>query len=55
MAEKPSADAVIERDREICAGLAPLLRQHGLHFVGIDVIGGCLTEVKVTSPMVPAR
>ena len=55
MAEKPSADAAIERDREICAGLAPLLRQHGLHFVGIDVIGGCLTEVKVTSPMVSAR
>ena len=47
---EPVANAVTERDREICAGLAPLLRQHGLHFVGIDVIGGCLTEVNVTSP-----
>jgi glutathione synthase len=46
----PVADAVTDRDREICARLAPLLRQHGLHFVGIDVIGGCLTEVNVTSP-----
>jgi glutathione synthase len=35
---------------EICALLAPTLRQDGLIFVGIDVIGGCLTEVNVTSP-----
>jgi glutathione synthase len=46
----PTADAVTERDREICARLAPLLRRHDLHFVGIDVIGGSLTEVNVTSP-----
>lgn len=39
-----------ERDREICAQLAPVLRQDGLVFVGIDVIGGYLTEVNVTSP-----
>ena len=38
------------RDREICRRLAPSLREHGLWFVGIDVIGGKLTEVNVTSP-----
>lgn len=44
------ADTVTQRDREICAGLAPLLREYGLPFVGIDVIGDRLTEVNVTSP-----
>jgi glutathione synthase len=44
------ADTVTQRDHEICAGLAPLLREHGLPFVGIDVIGDRLTEVNVTSP-----
>ena len=38
------------RDLEICAALAPLLRNDGLYFVGLDVIGGFLTEVNVTSP-----
>lgn len=46
----PVADEVNERDREICAALAPHLRALGLTFVGIDVIGGLLTEVNVTSP-----
>jgi glutathione synthase len=41
---------VTERDQEICAALAPLLRQDGLYFVGLDVIGSYLTEVNVTSP-----
>jgi glutathione synthase len=41
---------VSERDREICAALAPLLRADGLYFVGLDVIGSFLTEVNVTSP-----
>jgi glutathione synthase len=41
---------VTERDREICDALAPLLRQDGLYFVGLDVIGSYLTEVNVTSP-----
>ncbi len=44
------ADEVTDRDREICARLAPLLRDNGLHFVGLDVIGDYLTEVNVTSP-----
>ncbi len=38
------------RDREICAALGPVLRARGLLFVGIDVIGGMLTEINVTSP-----
>jgi glutathione synthase len=37
-------------DRRIVAALAPRLRQDGLVFVGLDVIGGKLTEVNVTSP-----
>ncbi|MGE0202581.1 MAG: glutathione synthase [Hyphomicrobiaceae bacterium] len=38
------------RDREICARLGPILREQGLIFVGIDVIGDYLTEINVTSP-----
>ncbi|QNM82742.1 glutathione synthase [Sphingomonas sabuli] len=38
-------------EREICAALGPELKQRGLLFVGIDVIGGrWLTEINVTSP-----
>ena len=42
--------AITEREQEICQAIAPKLRQDGLYFVGIDVIGGYLTEVNVTSP-----
>ncbi len=38
------------RDREICARVGPKLREDGLIFVGLDVIGDYLTEVNVTSP-----
>jgi glutathione synthase len=38
------------REREICAAIGPTLRQQGLLFVGIDVIGDYLTEINVTSP-----
>jgi glutathione synthase len=38
------------RDREICEALGPVLREQGLIFVGIDVIGDWLTEINVTSP-----
>ena len=41
---------VSARDREICEALAPLLREDGLYFTGLDVIGNFLTEVNVTSP-----
>ena len=39
-----------DREREICAALGPDLKARGLIFVGIDVIGGYLTEINVTSP-----
>jgi glutathione synthase len=39
-----------ERDIEIISRLSPTLQAEGLFFVGIDVIGGCLTEINVTSP-----
>ncbi len=42
--------SLTERERQICAQLAPALQRDGLIFVGIDVIGGYLTEVNVTSP-----
>jgi len=45
--EKVEMDA---RDLEICARIGPLLREKGQIFVGIDVIGGYLTEINVTSP-----
>lgn len=38
------------REREICARIGPELKRRGLLFVGIDVIGGHLTEINVTSP-----
>ena len=39
-----------DRDREICERLGPALRERGLLFTGIDVIGPYLTEINVTSP-----
>ena len=38
------------REREICAAIGPTLREQGLVFVGIDVIGDYITEINVTSP-----
>jgi len=38
-------------EQEICAAMGPRLKELGLIFVGIDVIGGkWLTEINVTSP-----
>lgn len=42
--------ALTERDRWICAEVGPWLRERGLLFVGLDVIGDYLTEINVTSP-----
>ena len=42
--------ALTDRDRAICAAIGPVLRDKGLVFVGIDVIGDWLTEINVTSP-----
>ncbi len=47
---RPEKVALDDRDREICARIGPLLRERGLIFTGIDVIGGWLTEINVTSP-----
>ncbi len=46
----PARADLTERDREICATVAPRLARDGLVFVGLDVIGGYLTEINVTSP-----
>ena len=47
---RPEKVALTDRDREICDRIGPLLREKGQIFVGIDVIGGWLTEINVTSP-----
>ena len=39
-----------ERDRWICQQVGPTLKEKGLYFVGLDVIGDYLTEINVTSP-----
>jgi glutathione synthase len=44
------AQPLTVRDRWICEQVGPVLRQKGLYFVGIDVIGDFLTEINVTSP-----
>ncbi len=45
------ATTLTPREEEICAALGPALKERGLVFVGIDVIGGkWLTEINVTSP-----
>jgi glutathione synthase len=41
---------ITARDREICRIMRPRLERDGLYFVGLDIIGGYLTEVNVTSP-----
>jgi glutathione synthase len=47
---RPAKALIDEHDRRIIERIAPRLRQDGLFFVGIDVIGHLLTEVNVTSP-----
>ncbi|MCZ6808685.1 MAG: glutathione synthase [Proteobacteria bacterium] len=39
-----------ERDHWICSRVGPVLRERGVMFAGIDVIGDFLTEINVTSP-----
>ncbi len=41
---------ITARDREIISAISPFLRSYGQIFVGIDVIGGMLTELNITSP-----
>lgn len=47
---RPEKVGLTDREREICATIAPVLREKGLIFTGIDVIDGWLTEINVTSP-----
>lgn len=44
------ARPLTEQDRRIAAKVGPVLREKGLIFVGLDVIGDYLTEINVTSP-----
>jgi glutathione synthase len=46
----PKETDLTKRERDICARIGPSLREKGLLFVGIDVIGDYLTEINVTSP-----
>jgi glutathione synthase len=47
---RPEKIDLSPRDREICERIGPVLKERGLIFVGIDVIGDYLTEINVTSP-----
>ncbi len=47
---RPEPARLSSREEEICARLGPELKSRGLIFVGIEVIGGYLTEINVTSP-----
>jgi glutathione synthase len=47
---KPDIRPLTDRDRWICKEVGPVLRERGIIFAGIDVIGDYLTEVNVTSP-----
>ena len=46
----PAATDLTKREQEIIKRLAPKLRERGILFAGIDVIGDWLTEINVTSP-----
>ncbi len=47
---KPEQAKLDLRDEEICDAIGPVLKERGLIFVGIDIIGGYMTEINVTSP-----
>jgi glutathione synthase len=47
---KGVARPLTERDREIAAGIGPVLAARGLLLIGLDIIGSQLTEINVTSP-----
>ena len=46
----PLKSRLTEREKEICARIGPELKARGMIFVGIDVIGGLMTEINVTNP-----
>lgn len=47
---KGKVQPLTERDRYICSQVSPVLKEKGLYFVGLDVIGDYLTEINITSP-----
>ena len=47
---RPEPATITPRDQAICDAIGPTLKERGLIFVGIDVIGEWLTEINVTSP-----
>jgi glutathione synthase len=47
---RPEKTVLTPREQAICDTIGPTLRDQGLIFVGIDVIGDWLTEINVTSP-----
>lgn len=47
---RPEKTVLTTREQEICDRIGPALKEKGLIFVGIDVIGDWLTEINVTSP-----
>ena len=47
---KPVKTSLNKNDKLICEAISPYLKNKGLFFVGIDVIGNYLTEINVTSP-----
>jgi glutathione synthase len=47
---KAVASELTKREHEICEAIGPALKERGLIFVGIDVIGDYMTEINVTSP-----
>jgi glutathione synthase len=46
----PKETQLTAREQEICKRLGPVMRERGMIFVGLDVIGDQLTEINVTSP-----
>lgn len=46
----PEVRELTERDHWICAQVGPILKERGVIFAGLDVIGDYLTEINVTSP-----
>jgi glutathione synthase len=47
---KAASRPLTDRDRWLCSRIGPVMRERGMLFVGLDVIGGFVTEINVTSP-----
>ena len=47
---KPERTSITKRDKFICEEISQSLKEKGLYFVGIDIIGDFITEINVTSP-----